>query len=181
MQAQKTLVAGAGNGLRRKAFGAVTAICVALAPLAGALATELGPVTNRPLPRFVSMKAGEANVRRGPSRSHRIDWVFKHRGMPLVVTAEYGHWRYVQDHDGLGGWVHYAMLSGARTALVTDQIVDLRRRPNTSSPVSARAEQDVVVRIRECAPNWCRVSTGGHSGWVESKALWGATDPDTND
>ncbi|MEM1362012.1 MAG: SH3 domain-containing protein [Pseudomonadota bacterium] len=152
-----------------------------VAPMFTALATELGPVTNRPLPRFVSMKASEANVRRGPSRSHRIDWVFKHRGMPLVVTAEYGHWRYVQDYDGLGGWVHYAMLSGTRTALVTEQIVDIRRRPAMSSPITARAEQDVVLKIRECAPGWCRVSTGGHSGWAPSTALWGATEPDHAD
>ena len=49
------------------------------------------------MPRYVSMKANEGNVRRGPSLSHRIDWVFQRRNMPLQVIAEYGHWRRVID------------------------------------------------------------------------------------
>ena len=69
-----------------------------------------GPVTNLPLPRYVSLKGGEGNARRGPSLSHRIDWVFRHPGMPLRVVAEFGHWRRVEDQDGAGGWVHYSCL-----------------------------------------------------------------------
>ena len=47
-------------------------------------------MTNLPLPRYVSLKGGEGNARRGPSLSHRIDWVFRHAGMPLRVVAEFG-------------------------------------------------------------------------------------------
>ena len=54
---------------------------------------QRGPVTNLPLPRYVSLKGNEGNARRGPSLSHRIDWVFRHAGMPLRVVAEFGHWR----------------------------------------------------------------------------------------
>ena len=79
-----------------------------------------GPVTNLPLPRYVSLKGSEGNARRGPSLSHRIDWVFRHAGMPLRVVAEFGHWRRVEDKDGAGGWVHYALLSGVRTAIVQE-------------------------------------------------------------
>ena len=46
-----------------------------------------GPVTSLPLPRYVSLKASEGNVRRGPSLTHRIDWVFKRRNMPLRSPA----------------------------------------------------------------------------------------------
>ena len=46
-----------------------------------------GPVTNLPMPRYVSLKAGEANARRGPSLSHKIDWVYKRRGVPLEIYA----------------------------------------------------------------------------------------------
>ena len=41
------------------------------------IAAERGPVTNLLMPRYVSLKATEANARRGPSLSHRIDWIFK--------------------------------------------------------------------------------------------------------
>ncbi|MEI4231454.1 SH3 domain-containing protein [Roseovarius sp. D22-M7] len=142
-------------------------------------AQERGPVTNLPLPRYVSLKASEANVRRGPSLTHRIDWVFKHRGMPLRVTAEYGHWRRVQDGDGAGGWVHYTLLSGARTALVRAQMLDMRARPHADSMVVARLEQGVVARLEECGQTWCAVSADGYHGWTPKSALWGVGPDET--
>jgi len=36
------------------------------------------------------------------------------------ATAEYEHWRRVEDQDGAGGWVHYSLLSGVRSVLVTN-------------------------------------------------------------
>ena len=75
-----------------------TAVLAAILGLAGqALASDRGPVTNLPLPRFVSLKTDEGNARRGPSTGHRIDWVFTRRDMPLEVIGEYGHWRQVRD------------------------------------------------------------------------------------
>ena len=132
-----------------------------------------GAVTNLPVPRYVSLKGGEGNVRRGPSLSHRIDWVFRHAGMPLRVTAEFGHWRRVEDKDGAGGWVHYALLSGVRTALVTEDMVELRARPNPDSDVVARAEMGAIVRLGECNPQWCRISGGGQRGRVSKTSIWG--------
>ena len=43
-------------------------------------ASERGPVTNLPLPRFVSLKVSEGNMRRGPSLTHKIDWSYQRRG-----------------------------------------------------------------------------------------------------
>ncbi|HCT32088.1 MAG TPA: aspartyl-trna synthetase, partial [Sulfitobacter sp.] len=98
--------------LRSVLLGALAAVHLCTTPV---FAQEVGQVTNLPVPRFVSMKASEGNVRRGPSLTHRIDWVFKHRDLPLRITAEHGHWRRVEDRDGMGGWVHYSLLSGTRT------------------------------------------------------------------
>ena len=56
-------------------------------------AQERGPVTNLPMPRYVSLKASKAHARRGPSLSHRIDWVFTRKNMPLEIYAEYENWR----------------------------------------------------------------------------------------
>lgn len=138
-----------------------------------AAVTAMGPSTGLPLPRFVSIKASEANVRRGPSTTHRIDWVFQHPGLPVIVTAEYGHWRRVVDRDGLGGWVHYALLSGNRTVIVDLEMADLRRDPDRAAPVRARLERGVIARLIGCEASWCEVAAGGHRGWVEEAALWG--------
>ena len=88
-----------------------------------------GPVTNLPMPRYVSLKAGEANARRGPSLSHKIDWVYKRRGVPLEIYAEYENWRRVRDYEGAGGWIHYSLLSGVRTVLITQDSTNVLRKP----------------------------------------------------
>lgn len=136
-------------------------------------APQTGPVTNLPLPRFVSMKAAEGNVRRGPSLTHRIDWVFKHRNMPLEITGEYGHWRRVRDRDGAGGWMHYSLLSGARTVIIEEDLAPLLSQPKTDAPVRARAELGVIARLEGCENDWCRVRVGRARGWMEQAQLWG--------
>jgi len=168
--------------MRRLAFALLIGL-MAYAPTAQATeaptqpAAERGPVTNLPLPRFVSLKAAEGNVRRGPSRTHRVDWVFKRRNMPLQVVSEYGHWRRVVDRDGAGGWMHYSLLSGARTALVTLDKLPLHSRPDASTRVIAYAQEGVVARLGECADGWCEVRISGIEGWSPMAHLWGAGAP----
>lgn len=135
----------------------------------------IGPETGLPIPRFVSMKASEANIRRGPSMTHRVDWVFRHQGLPLIVTAEYGHWRRVIDRDGAGGWVHYAMLSGTRTVIVDADRVELRAKPNALAPIKAEAERGVIARLEDCADQWCEIRADGRKGWVHEADLWGVS------
>ncbi len=134
---------------------------------------DRGPVTNLPLPRFVSLKANEGNARRGPGTAHRIDWVFTRRDMPLRVTAEHEHWRRVEDRDGAGGWVHYALLSGVRTALVEQDLTPLHARADEGTPVMAYLESGVVARLMACTSDWCRVNAEGIRGWARKSALWG--------
>ena len=139
-----------------------------------ALAEEVrGPVTNLPMPRYVSLKASKANVRRGPSLTHRIDWVFTRRNMPLQITAEHGHWRRVQDLEGAGGWVHYSLLSGVRTVIVEEDMLAIRMKPESDAPEVALLELGVVARLGECGPDWCRLTSGGYKGWAHKSALWG--------
>lgn len=132
-----------------------------------------GSVTNLPLPRFVSLKGNEGNARRGPGLTHRIDWVFTRSGMPLKITAEFEHWRRVEDAEGVGGWVHYALLSGVRSVLVATDLADFHTRPQDGSEVLFRAERNVVGWVQECRGDWCRVSVDGDRGWVQTSALWG--------
>lgn len=132
-----------------------------------------GAVTNLPLPRYVSLKTGEGNARRGPGLTHRIDWVFTRAGMPLKITAEHEHWRRVEDAEGVGGWVHFALLSGVRSVLVAGERVDFHTRADVDAPVEFQAEAGVVAKVIECAHGWCRVSVDGSKGWVQTTSLWG--------
>ncbi len=175
----------AASGARAQEEGGLSAIAPTVAAPA-AVAVELpeaappaqrdparGAVTNLPLPRFVTLKTGEGNARRGPSLTHRVDWVFTRAGMPLKVTAEHENWRRVEDAEGAGGWVHYALLSGTRSVLVTEDMAEFRSAPQESAPVVMQAEAGVVARLLECGPDWCRVSTEGMRGWVHKHSIWG--------
>ena len=132
-----------------------------------------GAATQLPVPRYVSLKSSEGNARRGPGLTHRIDWVFSRAGMPLRITAEYEHWRKVEDAEGLGGWVNYSLLSGVRTVLVTQDMAEFRTTPEADADVAYQAELGVIGRLLACDPDWCRVSVEGEKGWIRKTALWG--------
>ncbi len=159
---------------------AVAAIlCGALA--GGVAAAERGPVTGLPMPRYVSLKGSEGNARRGPSMTHRVDWVFTRRDMPLRVTAEFEHWRRVEDAEGAGGWMHFALLSGVRTALVLDDMTPLHLQADDRAPVVAYLEAGVVARVQSCGPEWCRLRVDRLRGWAEKAKLWGVDAEETLD
>lgn len=144
-----------------------------------------GAVTNLPLPRFVSLKTGEGNARRGPGLTHRIDWVFTRAGMPLKITAEFENWRRVEDIDGLGGWVHYSLLSGVRSVIVKGDLsaeaVDFHTMARTDTAIAFRAEAGVVAKVLNCEEGWCRVQVEGNRGWAPVAALWGVEPGETID
>lgn len=166
-------------------IGCVGALAFALlmAGPSGPLAAKdiLGPVTGKPMPRYIAIKAKKANARRGPSKKHKIDWVFQRRNLPVQVIAEFGHWRRVVDSDGEGGWIHYALLTGARHALVTEHHLALRYEPIRTSQSKATLEKGVVARIEECRMDWCEIRIGDHKGWVRKAGIWGVDDAEVFD
>lgn len=179
-QDHKKPIPEAGRAMRR-IMGAILAAALSAAPLSRATAETLGPETNLPLPRFVSLKSAKANVRRGPGTSHRVDWVFLRRGMPLEIVAEHGHWRKVRDVDDSGGWVHHAMLRGDRSAVVTAPRAALRARPEREAPLVALAEAGVIVSLEACLAEWCESAVDGVEGWVQKTEIWGAAPEDLFD
>ena len=172
---------GREGGIRRLRLLVMAAMAALQVSLAPAAAIDRGPITNLPMPRFVSLKAAEANARRGPSTAHRIDWVFTRRGMPLQIIGEYGNWRQVRDRDGATGWVHYTLLSGVRTVIVDQDLLPLRASAEDGADVVARAEAGVIARLGECAIDWCRITVDGYRGWVRKTAIWGVAADETRD
>ena len=111
---------------------------------------QKGQVTNLPIPRYVSLKVNEANARRGPSLSHKIDWIYKRQHMPLEIYAEYENWRRVRDFEGLGGWVHYTLLSGIRYVLVKNELLEMRLLPSIDAQVIAKVPQHNIATLDKC-------------------------------
>lgn len=129
--------------------------------------------TGLPLPRFASLRASEVYMRAGPGTRYPVEWIYRRRGLPVEIVAEFETWRKVRDWNGTIGWVHRAMLSGRRMGITTGSDTVLRRDPKPDAPAIARAETGVIAFIEGCGGGWCRVTAQGLSGWVDRKGLWG--------
>ena len=150
-----------------------------LAPiLTGGLAAA-APEAAPPRPYFVSIKVDKAYMREGPSDSNRIKWVYQRKGLPLEVLASFEVWRRVKDMDGEIGWIHTALLSRDRTAIVVGTAdAPVRRRADASSDIVAQAKPGALGRLIGCAKLACEVKFEAAQGWVERAHLWGVHDGD---
>ena len=142
---------------------------------------QKGQVTNLPIPRYVSLKVKEANARRGPSLSHKIDWIYKRQNMPLEIYAEYENWRRVRDFEGLGGWVHYTLLSGIRYVLIKNELLEMRLLPSIDAQVIAKVPQHNIATLDKCNKDWCRIIDDGYKGWVPKNGIWGVYENELKD
>lgn len=130
-----------------------------------------------PVPRFVSLKSGKVNLRRGPGTSYPVDWVLERRKLPVEVIAESDRWRKIRDREGDVGWVWHSMLDGRRSAIVAGDRGEppraIRTEADESSPVVAYAEPGVIADLKKCTGAWCEVSADGYDGFMPRSQIWG--------
>lgn len=128
-----------------------------------------------PLPRFVSLRSSEVNLRTGPGVQYPVDWVYNRQKLPVEVIAEYDTWRKIRDWQGTQGWVHQSMLTGQRTVIIIGDTRTLRLKPEAESAAIAQAEASVIGKLLQC-PNqleWCKVDVDGFEGWIRRVEIWG--------
>lgn len=136
--------------------------------------SELFARTGLPLPRFVSIKQNEVNVRAGPGTRYHIKWVLVRSDMPMEIIAEFEQWRMIRDIQGDEGWVHQSQVSGKRTVTTTGSETSIMRKHSLSdSPPIARLEPGVIAELLSCSKDACRVEIDDYKGWVDRKNLWG--------
>lgn len=136
-----------------------------------------GSVTKLPIPRYVSLKPSDTPMREGPSKEHRIKWVFKREGLPVEVVGEHEQWRRIRDSESTEGWVFHGRLSNRRTVVVRagkdKPEQNLFRDDRDSGAIVARLQPGVIANIENCSTNWCRVSVEGYAGYLKKDAVWG--------
>lgn len=132
--------------------------------------------TGLPLPRFVSLRSDEVNLRTGPGTRYPVSWIYHRQMLPIEIIAEYRDWRKIRDWQGDEGWVHKNMLSGRRSIIVVGGARDILATPAASSPVLLRAEAGVIGHLVACPDEgpFCRVRIGNREGWLERSGFWGA-------
>lgn len=129
--------------------------------------------TGLPLPRFVSLKGDEVNLRRGPSLDYKIDWVYKRKHLPLMIVSEFGHWRKVTDFEGYSGWIYKDLLSGARYIIVKNEETLLRNKARLDSLGKAILKKEVIGKLIDCEGLWCLIRIKNMRGYVLAEDIWG--------
>lgn len=124
-----------------------------------------------PIPRFVSFKSKEANVRVGPGVDYPIKTIYRKKNMPVEVVAEFGNWRKIRDIDGDEGWALHSLLTGKRFALVQKESVVFNIYKGDRAVF--RAAKNVQVEVHKCRRVQCEVEYDGTKGWIEKSSLWG--------
>lgn len=134
-----------------------------------------GSSTGLPLPRFVSLRSDEVNLRAGPGTRYPIEWVYKRRHLPVRIDREFDLWRLVTTPDGTRGWLHEATVIGRRSFVVTGAERTMRAAPRRDAAAVAHLMPGVIGHIRSCAAgaDWCRVEVGSYRGWLPRSAFWG--------
>jgi SH3-like domain-containing protein len=150
-------------------------VCMALMLAAGAApaAPRVTP-SGFPVPRYVSLKFGKVNARRGPGEDYPLLWVYRAKGLPLQVVAETAEWRRVCDPQGQAAWVHKRGVDGARTAMrIKPGQTPLRSRPEPNGRIVAFLRAQSIAAVDHCDKGWCRLKAGGVSAWAPDTEVWG--------
>ncbi len=134
-----------------------------------------GAVTGLAIPRFMSLRFDDVNLRVGPGTRYPIDWVYHRRDLPVEVIRELDDWRLVQDQDAVRGWVRAQTLSPRRGFAVRGADVTLRATAaDTAAPV-AILKVGVVGHLIACpsGQDWCNAEVGQYRGWLRRAAIYG--------
>ena len=133
-----------------------------------------GPVTNLQLPRFVSLKSDNVNLRIGPSLNYPLVLKYTQKNLPIEVIDEFDVWRKVKDHENNIGWLHKSLIAGERFILTINKnqfIKNIYNRPN--GKVIGIVKQNNILNLERCLIHWCLISHRDIKGWLSKEFIWG--------
>ena len=122
---------------------------------------------------FLSLKNNEVNLRQGPSFEYPIKFIYKKKYLPVKVLDESETWRKIRDFESNSGWIHVSQLSKKKSAINKKNNSVLYKKPTIYSKPIAKLEIGRLVLIKKCQAKWCKITSGGFSGWVYKNSLWG--------
>ena len=133
-----------------------------------------GKETGLEIPRYVSLKSDDANIRVGPSKNYPIEIKYIKKNYPLKVLDEYEEWRKVEDFNRNIGWIHKSLISGTRTGIVLSNDNKAIKLLNTlNGNVIGEIGKGNIVFLEKCKIDWCLVSLDDYEGWMNKNYIWG--------
>ena len=122
---------------------------------------------------YLTLRNDKVNLRQGPSLNYPVKLIYEKKFLPILIQDKSGNFRKVLDHENNTGWIHISQLSKKKAALnIFDESIIFQRPSIYSKPV-AMLEMGRLCLVKKCKNDWCKVETGGYSGWVERQNLKG--------
>ena len=135
---------------------------------------NVGKETGLEIPRYVSLKSDDANIRVGPSKNYPIVIKYIKKNYPLKVLEEYEEWRKVEDLNKNIGWIHKSLISGFRTGIViSNDNKNIKLLNTLGGNVVGEIGNGNIVFLEKCKIDKCLVSSGYFKGWMDKKYIWG--------
>ena len=135
---------------------------------------KTGSVTGLDIPRFVSLKSDDANIRVGPSVNYPIKLKYVFQNLPLEIIDEFDVWRKSRDYEGNIGWIHKSLIKGDRFILInydTNRDKNLYNIPN--GKIVGIIKKNNILDLSLCILDWCKINHNNFSGWLLKKNIWG--------
>jgi len=126
-----------------------------------------------PVPRFVTLKSDEVNIRVGPGVRYPIKLVFKKEGLPVEIVKEFDIWRQIRNIEGDEGWVNKGLLSSRRNVIIKDYMRTVYKKPAMFSKPIVKLKPGVIANLVTCKDNWCNIKVAGYNGWISQEQIWG--------
>lgn len=133
-----------------------------------------GSVTGFDIPRFVSLKSNDVNLRIGPSINYPIEIKYIQKNLPIEIIDEFDVWRKVKDFENNVGWVHKKLIKGDRYIITLNKKktnVDVYNRPR--GKILGIVEKNNILKLEKCIKEWCYFDHNQISGWISKKNIWG--------
>ena len=122
---------------------------------------------------FLSLKNNKVNLRQGPSFEYPIKLIYKKKYLPVSILDKSEKWRKIKDFENNSGWIHVSQLSKKKSAINKKSNSILYKKPTIYSKPIARLEIGRLVLVNKCKSEWCKINSGGFSGWINKNSLWG--------
>ena len=122
---------------------------------------------------FLSLKNNEVNLRQGPSFDYPIKLTYKKKYLPVIIIDKSETWRQIKDYENNTGWIHISQLSRRKSGINIKNNSIIYKKPTIYSRPIAKLALGRLVLIKKCIIEWCKITSGGYSGWIFKDSLWG--------
>tara|TARA_B110000438_G_scaffold302566_1_gene360644 strand:+ start:715 stop:1266 length:552 start_codon:yes stop_codon:yes gene_type:complete len=139
-------------------------------------AKNIGSETGLNIPRFVSLKSDEVNLRVGSSLNYPKILTYTTKNFPVKIMEEYNTWRKIEDFKGNKGWIHKALLKGDRFAIINQPYENnLKILNKPKGKIIGEIGKNNIVKINKCIEDWCSINFNNYKGWIKKNNLWGVS------